>query len=150
MTYQWLVTKLHQKAQLNTAHMKTVHTEHQLVTMSVYELSPGKCKRDRCLLHNVECETACVHGDRLACRQCDTSKETTLCQNSGEKGHKFQKLDLLDEEIAKQFKELLQASSEKLAAILKLDKDMWRSLDVEEGECDDKMELVDQICEEQE
>ena len=72
-----------------------------------------------------------------------------LCSVDNLTQHNIRLLSTLKEEITAEVKKLLKSANGKITEMCKLDKQIWRTLDVEEVECKEKIEMIEQLCEEQ-
>ena len=65
------------------------------------------------------------------------------------KNHRFNALNKFQEEITAYFNKLLKSASDKITEICKLDKQIWRTLDDEEVECKEKIQIIETTRDEQ-
>ena len=63
--------------------------------------------------------------------------------------HRFNTLNKFQEEITAYFTELLKSANNKITEIYKLDKQIWRTLDDEEVECKEKIQIIETTRDEQ-
>ena len=63
--------------------------------------------------------------------------------------HKISFFDELKEEITSYFNVLLNSASDRLTEICKLDKLAWASLDDEEEQCKQKIDMIERVRDEQ-
>ena len=63
--------------------------------------------------------------------------------------HRFNTLNKFKEEITAYFNNLLKSASDKITEICKLDKQIWRTLDDEEVECKEKIQIIEPARDEQ-
>ena len=63
--------------------------------------------------------------------------------------HKYNTLNKFQEEITAYFNKLLKSASDKITEIYKLDKQIWRTLDDEEVECKEKIQIIETARDEQ-
>ena len=72
-----------------------------------------------------------------------------LCSVDNLTQHNIRLLSKLKEEITAEVKKLLKSANDKITEMCKLDKQIWRTLDDEEVQCKEKIEMIEQLCEEQ-